>query len=153
MKIEEILNFLKDLQVREVVCAPGGRCKELLQAFLKDRDFNVTTVYDERTAGFYALGLSFHSPAVVLTTSGTAVTELTSSMAEAFHQKDSKLIALTADRPLKLRNTGAPQSLNQYEIFKNFTRAFVDLTGDSSMGDSSTRDSSMGRSMQEMHRF
>ena len=132
MNVNEILSFLKNLGVKEVVCAPGGRCRDLLNAFVRDSSFNVTTVYDERTAGFYALGLSFNSPTVVLTTSGTAVTELTSSVAEAFYQKDSKLIALTADRPLILRHTGAPQSLNQHEVFKNFTRSFVDLFKDTS---------------------
>jgi 2-succinyl-5-enolpyruvyl-6-hydroxy-3-cyclohexene-1-carboxylate synthase len=127
MKVEGILDFLKQVGVTDVVCAPGGRCKELLQAFLKDKAFKVTTAYDERTAGFYALGLSFKRPTVVLTTSGTAVTELSSAMAEAYYQKDSKLIALTADRPISLRHTGAPQSLNQFEVFKNFSRSFIDL--------------------------
>jgi len=130
MNVNEILNFLKQLGVQNVVCAPGGRCKELLNAFVKDPDFKTTTVYDERTGSFYALGLSFERPTVVLTTSGTAVTELSSAMAEAHHQKGSKLIALTADRPLEIRNTGAPQSMNQNNIFKNFARSFVDLTQD-----------------------
>ena len=130
MNINNILDYFRDIGVKEVVCAPGARCKELLNAFVRDKDFNVTTVYDERTAGFYALGLSFKNPTVVLTTSGTAVTELSSSMAEAFYQKDSKLIALTSDRPFELRNTGAPQSLDQSDVYKNFARTFVDLVTD-----------------------
>ena len=128
--MNEVLEFLKKQGVENIVCSPGGRCKVLLQAFVKDKSFKVTTLYDERSASFYALGLSFDKPTVVLTTSGTAVTQLTSAMAEAYYQKDSKLIAVTADRPLKLRHTGAPQSLNQNNVFKNFARAFVDLLED-----------------------
>jgi len=128
MNVAEILKFLKKQGVKNIVCAPGGRCKELLQAFVNDSDFIVTTLYDERSASFFALGLSIESPTVVLTTSGTAVTELSSAMAEAYYQKHSKLIALTADRPLALRGSGAPQSLNQFNVFRNFTNTFIDLT-------------------------
>gem|GEM_PF-6346363 len=132
MKIEELLNFFKDLGVKHVVCSPGGRCKDLLLAFSKSEDFKVTTLYDERSSGFYALGCSFKEPTLVLTTSGTAATELFSAMAESYHQKASKLIAVTADRPIELRDTGAPQTINQKELFKRFARVSVDLTHDTS---------------------
>lgn len=128
MNIKKITEKLFTLGVTNIVCAPGGRCQSLLEAFAEDKRFNITTVYDERTAGFYALGLSFNAPTVVLTTSGSAVTELHSAVVEAYHQKKSKLIMLTADRPLELRHTGAPQTIDQSYIFKNHTRKFCDLT-------------------------
>lgn len=128
MDTKHIIEKLHNLGVKNVVCAPGGRCKPLLEAFASDKRFKLTTVYDERTAGFYALGLSFEAPTVVLTTSGSAVTELHSAVVEAFYQKGSQLIMLTADRPLELRHTGAPQTIDQSNIFKNHCREFFDLT-------------------------
>jgi 2-succinyl-5-enolpyruvyl-6-hydroxy-3-cyclohexene-1-carboxylate synthase len=130
VKIEELLNFFKELGVKHVVCSPGGRCKDLLLAFSRSKDFKVTTLYDERSSSFYALGCSFTEPTVVLTTSGTAATELFSAMAESYHQKSSKIIALTADRPIELRDSGAPQTINQKKLFERFSRVSLDLTHD-----------------------
>ncbi len=130
MKIVELLIFFKELGVKHVVCSPGGRCRDLLLAFSKSEDFSVTTLYDERSSGFYALGRSIKEPTLVLTTSGTAATELFSAMAESYHQKNSKIIALTADRPVELRGTGAPQTIDQKKLFERFAKISVDLTHD-----------------------
>lgn len=73
---------------------------------------------DEREAGFLALGLSKVSPGFVpvITTSGTAVANLHPAMLEAKHA-GIQLLAITADRPARLRGTGANQTTEQREIF------------------------------------
>jgi 2-succinyl-5-enolpyruvyl-6-hydroxy-3-cyclohexene-1-carboxylate synthase len=58
--------------------------------------------HDERSAGFMALGLSLRgTPAVVLTTSGTAAVELHPAVVEAHHAR-VPLLVVTADRPPEL---------------------------------------------------
>ncbi len=73
---------------------------------------------DERSAGFFALGLSKISnrPTVVLTTSGTAATELRPCVTEAFHSK-VPLIVATSDRPPELLGVGAAQTISQIALF------------------------------------
>lgn len=128
----EILSRLIEVGVRRFVVCAGARNAPLvvaLDAIAKQKaDIQVDSFFEERSAAFFALGLSRVTglPVAVVTTSGTAVTELQSAMAEADFS-GVPLIALTADRPKRLRSTGAPQSIDQNEIFARFSEASFDL--------------------------
>lgn len=128
----EVLSRLFEVGVRRFVVCAGARNAPLvvaLDAMEKQKcDIQIDSFFDERSAAFFALGLARASgaPVVVVTTSGTAVTELQSAMAEADFS-GVPLIALTADRPKRLRSTGAPQSIDQNEIFARFSEASFDL--------------------------
>jgi 2-succinyl-5-enolpyruvyl-6-hydroxy-3-cyclohexene-1-carboxylate synthase len=65
-------------------------------------------------------------PAVLVTTSGSAVANLYPAIIEAYNSR-IPLIILTADRPGYLANTGANQTINQIDIFKNHIRKFYNL--------------------------
>ena len=116
------------LGVKDVVLAPGSRSGPLAVALhAADRAGHVRlhVRVDEREAGFLALGLAKASgrPVPVVTTSGTAVANLHPAMLEALHAR-VPLIAVTADRPARLRGTGANQTTDQREIFPGLP--FVD---------------------------
>jgi 2-succinyl-5-enolpyruvyl-6-hydroxy-3-cyclohexene-1-carboxylate synthase len=114
--------------VRHAVVAPGSRSTPLALA-LADRDeIAVHVFHDERAAGFAALGVGTASgtPAVVLTTSGTAATHLHAAVVEA-HLGEVPLIVCTADRPPELRDVGAPQAIDQTHLYGRAMRWFVDL--------------------------
>ena len=83
---------------------------------------------DERTAGFLALGLAKASgtPAVVVTTSGTAVANLHPAVLEASHA-GVPLVVLSADRPHELRGTGANQTTDQVKLFGSAVRLFAEI--------------------------
>ncbi len=93
-----------------------------------EESISVESFFEERAAAFYALGLARASsqPVAILTTSGTAALELSSAIAEADFS-GVPLIAVTADRPRRLRLSGAPQSIPQNNIFQSFTERSWDL--------------------------
>jgi 2-succinyl-5-enolpyruvyl-6-hydroxy-3-cyclohexene-1-carboxylate synthase len=106
------------------VCA-GSRNAPLL-AVLGASDLRIFSFVDERSAAFFALGRAKLTgrPAVVVTTSGTAVAELLPAVIEA-HYSGTPLILITADRPARYRGTGAPQAIEQEEIFGIYARRTV----------------------------
>ncbi len=104
--------------VRHAVIAPGSRSTPLTLALAADGRLRLHVVLDERSAGFVALGLGLGAgrPAVVVTTSGTAAVELHPAVVEA-HHAGVALIAVTADRPPELQGVGAPQTVDQRDLF------------------------------------
>lgn len=73
---------------------------------------------DERSAAFFALGrIKLHGkPVAVFTTSGTAAAELLPATIEAYYS-GLPLVLVTADRPARFRGTGAPQCIEQVNLF------------------------------------
>lgn len=111
--------------------APGARSQSLAIAagqLAQAHEINLTVVLDERSMGFVALGraLATGTPSVLIVTSGTAVANLHPAVLEA-HHSGVPLILLTADRPSKLRGTGANQTTNQVGIFADALRACIDI--------------------------
>ncbi|MGH9081259.1 MAG: 2-succinyl-5-enolpyruvyl-6-hydroxy-3-cyclohexene-1-carboxylic-acid synthase, partial [Acidimicrobiales bacterium] len=100
-----------------VVC-PGSRSSPLALALAAHAAVDVHVRLDERSAAFTALGIGLATgrPAVVLTTSGTATTELHAAVVEA-DRAGVPLIACTADRPPELHDVGAPQTIDQARLF------------------------------------
>ena len=112
--------------VGEVVLAPGSRSAALALA-LADADargdLRLHVRIDERSAGFLALGLAkvAREPVAVVVTSGTAAANLLPALVEASYA-GVPLIALTADRPSELRDTGANQTIDQVKLFGDAVR-------------------------------
>ncbi len=122
------LDELARLGVKEICVAPGSRSTPLVLAAVKDGRFRMFSVVDERSAGFMALGIGKASrrPAAVITTSGTAGANLYPAVIEA-SQGEVPLLVLTADRPHRLRDTDANQSMDQIRLFGTFPRGFFEL--------------------------
>jgi 2-succinyl-5-enolpyruvyl-6-hydroxy-3-cyclohexene-1-carboxylate synthase len=115
-----VLQELLDAGVTEVVIAPGSRNAPLsFAAFDAARAglVRLHTRIDERSAGFLALGLTKQGArAAVVCTSGTAVANLHPAVLEAAHA-GVPLVVVTADRPARLRGTGANQVTDQVGVF------------------------------------
>ncbi len=114
--------------VRDVVLAPGSRSTPLVLAFAADGRFRLRVHLDERSAGFFALGVGKASrrPAVVVTTSGTATANLLPAVVES-DRAEVPLLVLTADRPPRLRDADANQAIDQVRLYGTYPRAFFDL--------------------------
>src|SRR5687767_4710202 len=117
--------------VRHVVVSPGSRSAPLVLAAAADSRFRVITQIDERSGAFFALGVgkATGTPAVMVTTSGTAVANLLPAVVEAA-QSETPLVVLTADRPPRLRGADANQTIEQPGIFGDYVRFFSELTPD-----------------------
>ena len=119
--------------VQHLVLSPGSRSQALALAadaisHGEGSDFHVHVCIDERTAGFFGLGLAAQSrrPVALLCTSGSAPAHYLPALLEAKHS-GIPLIALTADRPEELRGIGANQTTNQMGMFGHAVHTSVEV--------------------------
>lgn len=126
--VSQISGALKNAGVADVVISPGSRSTPLAYAFMALKEFKVYMQVDERSAGYFALGLAKASrkPVVLLCTSGTAASNYFPAITEAYYAR-IPLIAITADRPHELREVGAPQAINQINLYGEHVKWSVDF--------------------------
>ncbi|TDQ40305.1 2-succinyl-5-enolpyruvyl-6-hydroxy-3-cyclohexene-1-carboxylic-acid synthase [Aureibacillus halotolerans] len=126
-----LAGFIDELSkagVKHVVICPGSRSTPLALLFTDHPGIQEWVLLDERSAGFFALGIAKkrQEAVVLLCTSGTAASNYLPAVTEAFYS-NVPLVVLTADRPPELRDVGAPQAINQPNMFANFIRWQTDL--------------------------
>ncbi len=129
MNTERAITIIEHLAraARHAVICPGSRSTPLALAAAAHPHLSTHVGIDERSAAYFALGLAkTDGPTIILTTSGTAVANLLPAVIEA-HQDNVPLVVLTADRPPRLRDTGANQTIDQVGIFSKYVRYEVDL--------------------------
>ncbi|HEX7484715.1 MAG TPA: 2-succinyl-5-enolpyruvyl-6-hydroxy-3-cyclohexene-1-carboxylic-acid synthase [Vicinamibacterales bacterium] len=124
------LDRLRAAGVRTFCVCPGGRNAPLVEALdeLPVGFAEILSFFDERSAGFFALGRARRdsAPVAVVTTSGTAAAELLPAMVEAYYSS-VPLVAVTADRPRSSRGSGAPQTIDQADLFGTYATLSLDL--------------------------
>lgn len=127
----QVFTFASELfayGVKEVVISPGSRSTPLAIALEAHPNIKTWIHPDERSAAFFALGLIKGSqrPVAILCTSGTAAANYTPAIAESQISR-IPLIVLTSDRPHELRSVGAPQAINQVNMFSNYVNFQFDM--------------------------
>lgn len=125
--IQQILQLLNETQVETIVVCAGARNAPLVLELEKQKNQKCFSFFEERSAGFFALGLvkSSQKPVAIVTTSGTAVAELLPSCIESYYQ-GLPVLFITADRPKRYRGSGAPQSIEQAGIFSGYVESALD---------------------------
>jgi len=113
-----ILSCLK-FDFFDVVVSPGSRNVPLAIGFASNKKFKCYSIVDERSAAFFALGLSQKSkkPTILICTSGSALLNYYPAVAEAYYS-EIPLIILSADRPEYKINIGDGQTINQSNVFE-----------------------------------
>ena len=115
---ETVVDALVCAGLQAVCLAPGSRSTPLALAVDAHPAIETFIHLDERSAGFFALGLAQATarPVALLSTSGTAAVELHAAAVEAL-MAGIPLLLLTADRPPELRHSGANQTIDQIKMY------------------------------------
>ena len=118
--------------VKEAVLSPGSRNAPLTISFARNGNIKKTSIVDERSAGFIALGIALKSknPVALCCTSGTALLNYGPACAEAYYQQ-VPLIIISADRPSELIDQRDGQTIRQIGALNNFVKGSFNLPEDS----------------------
>ncbi|MDR1980514.1 MAG: 2-succinyl-5-enolpyruvyl-6-hydroxy-3-cyclohexene-1-carboxylic-acid synthase [Tannerellaceae bacterium] len=126
--ILQLVALLKAHGISQVVLSPGSRNAPIIRSLAGDPFFSCHSVVDERSAGFYALGIMQYKaePAVVCCTSGTAALNIAPAIAEACYRQ-LPLIVVTADRPAAWIGQMDGQTIPQPGMFQSLVKKSVQL--------------------------
>jgi len=126
--IAAFISELKNSGVVDVVVSPGSRSTPMAMIILEHPELRAHIHVDERSAAFFALGMAKAKkrPVAILCTSGTAAANYLPAIVEAKHSR-VPLIVLTADRPHELRDVGAPQAIEQINLYGKNVKWFVEM--------------------------
>ena len=126
--ILQLTSLLRSHGIRRIVVTPGSRNIPLAQTFASCPDFDCYSVTDERSAGFFAIGLALQDncPTAVCCTSGSALLNLHPAVAEAYYQQ-VPLLVISADRPACWIGQMDGQTLPQPAVFHSLVRQSVNL--------------------------
>jgi 2-succinyl-5-enolpyruvyl-6-hydroxy-3-cyclohexene-1-carboxylate synthase len=123
-----LLGKLVAAGITDAVVSPGSRSTPFVWAALHTPGLRCHSVIDERSAGFYALGMARLTgrPTLLICTSGSAGAHYFPAVIEAALAR-LPLVVLTADRPLELQDASAAQTVDQTRLFGDFARRFYEL--------------------------
>jgi len=120
--VSELMGALKSASIADVIITPGSRNAPFSISLANDSFFQLHSIVDERSAAFFALGLSQQTkkPTVLICTSGTALLNYAPAIAEAYYQR-IPLLVISADRPEEWIGRGEGQSIRQNNVFQNYS--------------------------------
>lgn len=124
-------NFVDELVqsgLTDVVISPGSRSTPLAMTIAEHPGLKQRVVIDERSAAFFALGMAkkLQKPVALVCSSGTAAANYFPAIIEASYSR-VPLVVLTADRPHELRDTGAPQAIDQIKLYSDYVKWFHEM--------------------------
>jgi len=137
--ISDIAEILAQNNLYDVVLSPGSRCAPLTNAVVHHSKLKTYSVIDERSAGFYAVGMSLATKksTTLICTSGSAGLNYAPSVAEAYFQ-EIPLLILTADRPEELIDQYDGQTIFQKELFGRHVKKAFETSPNASKKDAHT---------------
>lgn len=123
-----VIQLLKERGIRHCVLSAGSRNVPFVHSVEEDPFFTCYSITDERSAGYFALGLSqrLNEPVVISCTASTASCNYWPAVAEAFYQH-VPLIVLTSDRDYQMLGQLEDQMVDQVGMFDRHVRKSVNL--------------------------
>ena len=128
LNVQILVSLLIEHQISHIVLCPGSRNSPLTHTISQHPFFKCFSIFDERSAAFFAIGLSqkLQRPTAICCTSGTALLNLASAVAEAKYQQ-IPLLVISADRPPAWINQMDGQTIPQQGIFGSLVKKSVQL--------------------------
>jgi len=110
------------------IISPGSRNTPLAHSAIMQNALDCHVNIDERSAAFTALGIAKATgkPVILICTSGTATANYYPAVVEA-NLSRIPLIIITSDRPAHLQNRGAPQTINQSNLYGSHVKSFLNV--------------------------
>lgn len=123
-----VIALLKEYGIRHVVLSAGTRNIPFVYSVENDPYFKCYSVVDERSAAYFAIGISqmTNEPVVVSCTSSTATCNYYPAVTEAFYQ-NVPLIILTGDRHPYYLGQLEDQMIDQVGMYQRFCKSSVSL--------------------------
>ena len=117
---QSILEIFLAKGITNIIISPGSRNAPLTIGFASNPAFQCYSIADERSAGFFALGIAQQTqkPVALVCTSGSALLNYYPAFAEAFYSQ-IPLVVLSADRPQNKIDIGDGQTIRQENVFAN----------------------------------
>lgn len=114
--------------VANACISPGSRSTAIVTGLLRAPAIRPWVILDERSAGFFALGMARETrrPVILICTSGTAAANYMPAVVEASLSR-IPLVVITTDRPPEARDCRSPQTIDQVRMFGSHARWSVDL--------------------------
>jgi 2-succinyl-5-enolpyruvyl-6-hydroxy-3-cyclohexene-1-carboxylate synthase len=134
--VKELIDICWAKGMEYVIVSPGSRNAPLSISFAKDDRIKSLVIVDERSAGYFALGIAQQTrkPVGLVCTSGTALLNYGPAVAEAFYQR-LPLVVISADRPVEWIGQDDSQALPQVDVFGQFVKASYQLPLDANNQD------------------
>ncbi len=129
ISVQLLAEILAQNEINDIVISPGSRNAALTIEFTNDKRFTTYSVVDERSAAFFALGISkkIKKPVAICCTSGSAVANYYPAITEAFYA-NIPLLILSADRPENFVDNFDGQTIRQRNIFELHSAGNFQLT-------------------------
>ena len=123
-----IIAMLKKYGIKNLVLSAGSRNVPFVHSVEADPYFKCYSVVDERSAGYFAIGLSqqLNEPVLISCTASTASCNYYPPVAEAFYQ-NVPIVVLTSDRDPEMLGQREDQMINQVGMFDRHVRKSVNL--------------------------
>lgn len=123
-----IIGMLKKYNIKNCVLSAGSRNVPFVHSVEEDPFFKCYSVVDERSAGYFALGLAqeLNEPVVISCTSSTATCNYWPPVAEAYYQ-NVPIIVLTSDRNPSMLGQWEDQMIDQVGMYDRHVRKSVNL--------------------------
>lgn len=130
---QSLIEIFRQKEIKHIIISPGSRNAPLTIGFASHPEFRCYSIADERSAGFFALGIAqqLQKPVAVVCTSGSALLNYYPALAEAFYSQ-IPLIVVSADRPLSKIDIGDGQTIRQQNVFQNHSLYNANLVEDAS---------------------
>ncbi|HBT90101.1 2-succinyl-5-enolpyruvyl-6-hydroxy-3-cyclohexene-1-carboxylic-acid synthase [Desulfobacter sp.] len=126
--VQQLASLFLSKKIFDIVLCPGSRNGPLIHTLAGCGQFDCRVIVDERSAGYFALGLAQakKNPVVIVCSSGTATINFAPAVAEAFYQ-NIPLIVVTADRPAYWIDQLENQCIQQTALYRNFIKQSCSL--------------------------